>query len=282
MGFGNGQNYLLAWWLELFTRGGGSGANWNGAFQDYRNGKWNFSSNRVYMDFIELLLEWKQKGYIYPNSMSSSDEEARAFFERGKFGMTVGMAANETAWTQHGFTDYSVTTLPTPGATPQGYFYNLGGGYMWAISAGTKHPAETWAWFDWLHSSATGKRMVQADQEVSAFPANNNPATIKFKPFAEYVAMAKLDILCPSPAKRNPELGHVVQNPVSPDINDVMAGIYTGQIGNIQSALSALDDRYLAALNAGIAQAQKQGHKVSFNDYVFPDWDLTKPYTAQN
>src|SRR5207302_974623 len=105
-----------------------------------------------------------------------------------------------------------------------------------------------------------GKRMVQAGVEVSIFPAANSAASIQFKPFADYAAMTKLDLLCPSPAKRNPQTAYVVQNAVSPDINDVLAGIYTGQLGNIQSVLSALDDRYLAALNTGIAQAQKQGH----------------------
>ncbi len=281
MGFGNGQNFILAWWLEIFTRGAGSGASTNATFQDYRTGKWGFGTNRAYMDFIQLLLDWKKKGYIYPNSMSSSDEEARAFFERGKFGMTVGGVWNQVEWSQHNFTDYSLTTLPSPSTTRQGYFYNQGGGATWAISGKTKHPEEAWAWFNWLHSPDTGKRWVQAGEDISTFPQDNNPAYVKFKPFSEYVAASKLNLLCPDPTKRNPQTAFVVQNAVSPDINDVIAGIYTGQIGNPQSALSALGDRYLAELNKGIAQAQKQGHKVSFNDFVFPDWDLTKPYNMK-
>ena len=48
---------------------------------------------------------------------------ARAFFERGKFGMTVGGVWNQPEWTQHKFTDYSLVTLPSPTATPKGYYY---------------------------------------------------------------------------------------------------------------------------------------------------------------
>ena len=57
---------------------------------DSRVGKWTYASDRNYADVIALLLSWKKNGYIYPNSMSISDEQARAYFERGQFGMTIG------------------------------------------------------------------------------------------------------------------------------------------------------------------------------------------------
>jgi ABC-type glycerol-3-phosphate transport system substrate-binding protein len=276
LGFGNSQNFILAWWLELFVRGAGAPG---GAYSlDNRVGKWTYATDRNYMDVIDLLLEWKNKGYFYPNSMSISDETARAFFERGKFGMTVGGVWNQAEWTQHHFTDYSLVTLPTPGATPKGYFYYTPGGHFIAISAKTKHPDEAWAWFDWIYSPAAGKRWVEMGEDLSIFPEDDNPKFIKFKPFAEYVATRKYNLPGPDPSVRNPQTSHVIQGAVHPDVNDLMAGIYTGQIKDIKGALASLAARYQKALTDGIVQARKQGYKVSLRDYIFPDWAITKPY----
>jgi ABC-type glycerol-3-phosphate transport system substrate-binding protein len=276
LGFGNSQNFILAWWLELFVRG--AGAPGGADSLDNRVGKWTYATDRNYMDVIDLLLEWKNKGYFYPNSMSISDETARAFFERGKFGMTVGGVWNQAEWTQHHFTDYSLVTLPTPGATPKGYFYYTPGGHFIAISAKTKHPDEAWAWFDWIYSPAAGKRWVEMGEDLSIFPEDDNPKFIKFKPFAEYVATRKYNLPGPDPSVRNPQTSHVIQGAVHPDVNDLMAGIYTGQIKDIKGALASLAARYQKALTDGIVQARKQGYKVSLRDYIFPDWAITKPY----
>jgi ABC-type glycerol-3-phosphate transport system substrate-binding protein len=279
LGFGNGQNFILAWWLELFVRGaGGVGGAYS---QDYRTGKWTYATSRAYTDFIDLLLEWKNKGYIYPDAMSSSDEEARAFFERGKFGMTVGGTWNQVEWTQHNFTDYSLMTLPTPNAKPEGYFTSAPGGTSWFISAKAKDPDACWAWFDWLTGVDAAKRSVQMGEGISVYPQANNPSLAPNKIFAQYLQTTSLDLPGPNPPQRNPAAGYVVQASISPDINDVLAGIYTGQISDIQSSLSDLAGRYLDSFNKGLVQAQQQGHKVSFSDFVFPDWNPLKPYITK-
>jgi hypothetical protein len=46
----------------------------------------------------------------------------------------------------------------------------------------------------------------------------------------------------------------------------------------MSGALSALEDRRNKALADGVKQAQAKGAKVSLADYVFKDWDPTKPY----
>src|SRR5581483_8339199 len=113
-------------------RGAGSPG---GAYdKDYRTGKYTQGTDRNYQDFINLLLEWKQRGYIYPDSASITDEISRAYFERGKFGMLPGGVWNQVEWTQHKFTDYSLVTLLSPTETPKGYFYYTPGGTMFAAS----------------------------------------------------------------------------------------------------------------------------------------------------
>lgn len=268
--------------LELFVRGAGSPG---GAYdKDYRTGKYTQGTDRNYQDFISLLLEWKQRGYIYPNSASITDEISRAYFERAKFGMLPGGVWNQVEWTQHKFTDYSLVTLLSPTETPRGYFYYTPGGLMWAASGKTKHPDETMAWLDWLYSPEAGKRWTQQfNEDLSIYAANNDPKQIKFAPFAQFVATTSSIRLGPDPYTRNPANSQVVINPVSPSISDVMTGIYTGQIkqGDIASTLLDLQNRYQAALDSGIDQAIKKGVKVSHDDWVFPDWDPTKDYVTK-
>lgn len=276
LGFGNGAFNLLRWWLEIFIRGAGSPGGADGL--DLRVGKYTYSSDRTYTDFLSLWTEWKKKGYFYPSSMNISDEAARAFFELGRFGMTVGGVWNQPEWTKHHFVSYNLTTLPSPQVTKKGYFYYTPGGMFIAISPQTKHPDKAWAWFDWIYSPEAGKRWVAMGEDLSVFQQNNDPGSIKFKPFAQYVGMHNYSLPGPDISIRNPQLSHVIIPPIKPDIGDVLANIYTGQIGDIQSALSEVADRSQEALENGIKKAQQQGYKVSINDYIFSDWAITQPY----
>jgi len=277
LGFGNGSFPILPWWVEVFVRAAGSPGGSTGP--DLRTGKFTFGSDRNYMDFAELLISWNRKGYFFPSSISISDEIARAYFERGKFGMTIGGVWNQAEWTQHGFTDYSLTTLVGPAEKRAGYFYSSPGGTLMAVSAQTKHADEAWAWFDWFYGVDAGKSWVQEyNEDLSVHPQNNDPRKIHFRPFAEYVAMESLSIPGPGASIRNPAQAFVVVNPVQPDLGTILTGIYTGQIKGVQAAFMDLDTRLQGALEQGVKQAQQQGHKVSLDDYVFPGWDITKPY----
>jgi ABC-type glycerol-3-phosphate transport system substrate-binding protein len=277
LGFGNGSFPILPWWVEVFVRPAGSPGGATGP--DLRTGKYTFGTDRNYLDFAHLLVSWNKKGYVFPSSLSISDEIARAYFERGKFGMTVGGVWDQAEWTQHGFTDYTLTTLVGPHEKRAGYFYSYPGGINLAISSHSKHPDQAWAWFDWFYSVDAGRRWVQEyHEDISVYPQNNDPHKINFRPFAEYVGMQDLAIPGPGASIRNPAEAFVVVNPVQPDFGTILTGLYTGQISDARTALLDLDGRMQNALDQGIKQAQQQGHHVSIDDWVFPDWDITRPY----
>lgn len=279
LGFGNAQKGALPWLIELFCRGAGS----PGGTQtvDYRTGKWSYGSDRNYADFLALLLEWKNRGYLYPNSMSISDEQARAFFSMGRFGMIVGGVWNQAPWEEAGFKDYSLMTLPSPTGTPRGFFYGPPGGFLVGISAKAKDPDRAWAWLDWLYGAAAGKRWVQGGYGLSVYPENNDPAGVTSPTFKQYVAMAGTALVGPVPEIRNPQLTKVEVAPVQPDLPDVAAGIYTGQLKDVPQALKELEDRLNGALNEAVTKARGQGVKAGMDDYVFADWDIAKPYTTK-
>lgn len=289
LGFGAGGGGSVTNWVDLFIRAagvpggafGGTGGTWYDGF-DYRVGKYTFSSDRNWEDFISLFLQWKQKGYFYPNSMSITDETARAYFERGKFGMIVGGVWNQPEWTTHKFTNYSLTTLVGPTTTRKGFYYHTPGGQEFAISAQTKYPEEAWQWFNWLYSDAAEQRWVQTyNEDLSIFPNLNDPSKIKFKPFAEYVSNAPLNLTYPNPNVRNPDTSKVIFNSLSPNLNDAIVGLWTGQLHDMKAALSDLEGRANSAIQKAISQAQTNGAKVSINDYTYPDWDITKDYITK-
>ena len=219
---------------------------------------------------------------MYPDSLSISDEVARAYFERGKFGMTVGGVWNQSEWTQHQFTDYSLTTLIPPNASQQTMFPTKPGGQFVAISSKTKYQDEAWAWFDWLYSVDAGKRWVQMGEDISVFPQDNNPAYNTFKPFSQYVATAKYSVPGPDPTIRNPETSYVSPQTVTPAMSDIVTGYYTGQIGDLQGALSTFADKSQQAMTTALSLANQQGHKVSIDDYIFPDWNPKKAYITKS
>jgi ABC-type glycerol-3-phosphate transport system substrate-binding protein len=247
-----------------------------------RAGKYTLASDRNYEDFINLFLEWKQKGYFYPDSMSNTDEIARVNFEHGKFGMTVGGIWCEPEWTTHKFTNYHLTTLPSPTGTPKAFYTHSPGGQQWAISAKTKHQEESWQWFNWLYSEDAGRRWVQDyNEDLSVFKELNDATKIRFKPFAEYVAIADMNKASPDVNVHNPETSKVVVNSITPNLNDVMVGLWTGQIHDVKTALSDLAGRAQTAFEKAISQAQANGAKVSIADWTFSDWDVAKDYVTK-
>ncbi len=277
LGFGNSSFDILPWWVEIMVRGAGSPGG-NGG-QDLRTGKYTFGSDRNYKDVLDLIMEWKSKGYFYPSSLSISDEIARAYFERGKFGMTVGGVWNQPEWTDHKFTDYTLTSLIGPQEKPKSYFYSQPGGTLFAINANAKDPEAAFKWFSWLYSPEAGKRWVQKfNEDLSIFPADDDPSKISFKPFGEYVALRDLVLPGPQPWIKNPHTSQVVVNPVTPNFGNITTGIYSGQIKDTGKALTDLDGKMQQALETGIKQAQGKGLKVSLSDYAFSDWDPTKAY----
>jgi ABC-type glycerol-3-phosphate transport system substrate-binding protein len=282
LGFGNSANFALAWWIELFCRGAGAVGGTNSL--DYRVGKWTYGSDRNYADFLALFLDWKKRGFIFPTSMSISDEQARAFFAQGKFGMIVNGVWSQTTWTEAKFTDYSLVTLPSPIETRQGNFYYGQGSSsrLFGISAKTKNPDAAFAWLDWLYSKDAGRRWVKAGLGLSVYPETNDPSLVTFAPFAQYVATSTTNLPGPDPKVRNPDVAKVKVTAVKPDINDVAAGLYTGQLKDVGAALSELDGRLNNAQADAVAAAAAAGAKVSMADYVFSDWDPTKPYQTKH
>jgi len=85
----------------------------------------------------------------------------------------------------------------------------------------------------------------------------------------------------PEPTIRTPALANVQQTLVGPAPDDILVGVLSGQISDIDAALTDLDARKLQALETGVADAQAAGLEVSLDDYLFPDWNPTEDFVTE-
>ncbi|MEV0588800.1 substrate-binding domain-containing protein [Nonomuraea sp. NPDC050310] len=282
LGFGNSAFPIIPWWVNFFVNGSGTPATLPSSTPgglDPRTGKFTLRTESPYLDFLALFLEWRDKGYIFPQSLSIDDEISRQHFARGKFGMIVGGVWNQPGWTDLGFTDYTTVTMVPQDGRRKSFFYRGAGSVHLAVSATTKHPDEAWEWFKWWYGQQAGTRFVQELKGgVSIHPEANDPSKIDFAPFAQFVAGAELVLPGPQPSLRNPATIHVVPKPVTPSFEDICTGLYTGQIKDMRAALTKLNEDLEKEFVKALDKAVQEGHKVSRDDYVFADWDLGKPY----
>lgn len=281
IGFGNSAFDLLSWWVQVFCQ---AESVTHGLVLDLRVGKYTMGSDQVLADFCQLLTQWKKKGYIFPSAMSIDDETARVQFARGAFGMTVGGAWNIPGWKSDGFTDYAMTTRIGQGATPKYFAYSAPGGATLVMNAKAADKESSAAWIKWLNGPDAGKRWSQEYANgISIYPAANDPAGAKDQNFKNYLQVIQGQTLPgPQPGVRNPDTAKVQPEAITPAAGDVLAGIYTGQLKDITAAFKDLEKHSNQNQAKAIAAAVKKGAKVSADDYVFDDWDPTKPYAYDN
>jgi ABC-type glycerol-3-phosphate transport system substrate-binding protein len=279
-GFGDKQKFSLPWQMMMVQNSGAPGGT---SGLDTRTGLSTWASNPAYAQWINFFMGMKDDGSIVPNAMSMDDEMARAAFADGKFGMIVGGVWNQAGWakTNPDFKDYTLTQLPYGGEAQSSYFYRTPGGYGWAVSAQTKHPEEAWLWFNWLNSKPASERWVKAGQGVRVYPDVNEPDYAPTPQFAEFLKLAQTDVrLAPAPGQQHPAMNDVKTQPTKPDIQDILEGVYTGQITDVKSALKDLESRENAQLQLAIKDAQSRGVKVDAGWWKVADWDITRDYTG--
>ncbi|TAK33974.1 MAG: sugar ABC transporter substrate-binding protein [Chloroflexota bacterium] len=277
-GFGNKQKFALPWQMMMAQNAGAADAQTG---FDARVGQYAWASNPVYGNWIKFFLGMKEDGSIIPNAMSMDDEMARASFADGKFAMLVGGSWNMTGWkkTNPNFQDYAVAQMPYDGQEQASYFYTSPGGKGWAISSQTKHPEETWLWFQWLNSKDAAVRWVQAGQGLRVQPEANQLEYAPTQQFAQFMKLAQNDVkMAPAPGLQHPEMNQVKQQAVQPNIQAILEGLYTGQIKDYKSALQDLEKRQNAELARAIQDAQARGTKLDTSWWTVKDWDLTKDY----
>jgi len=282
-GWSGTQTWAQGWWWwncqlsnHFYSVGGLDGFN-------PITGKFEWSTNACIKQDAQALIKMRDAKLIYPDA-SLDDEGARAKFAEGGFAHLIGGSWVIAGWAQThpNFKDYTATTLPLVGtAQPGGYFYKGPGGQKFAIYSKSKHPNESWELIKWLYGPSLGKAWADKGNGLTYFTPGKADQYATNDAWKNIFAMIPLNIDGPQPALRNPNVSKVQFTLNGPDPNAVLSGIYTGQITDVDAALKDLDARMTTALNNGIQDATTAGTKVSLDDFIFKDWDPTKPYLTK-
>lgn len=276
------QSNVYHWPIWMAQLSGAPGGE-NGL--DYRTGEYTLGKNPVYRQVVDLIGTLRDEDLILPESGSIEDEALRVLFAQNKFGMYLNgnWIANSFKDIDPNFTEYTITHVPLFGTTtPKSFFYSRPGGQAFGIAAKSPNAEAAWEWYRFMHSPEAGVIWVRGGNGLSVHAEANKPEYFPNAALGRHAVLGtELTRVGPFPALRNPEFGQVkITNP-NPGIQDVMQGLYTGQIADVDTALADLDRRWTEARAQAIADAQAAGAQVSVEDWVFPDWELTENYMTK-
>jgi len=226
----------------------------------------------------------RDEGLIHPETVALAidDEAARVLFATHQFAHLIAGDWVIGGWanTNPEFSEYRIVGLPLAGVEEQGGAFTYGPGGRWfGISADTEHPEEAWEWFKFLHSPEFASIWIKYNDEGLY---RMDPEEYATTPIREDIANLNLRAVAgPSLSLINPDTAQVVFTLQGPTQDDIVMGVFSGQLPDINAALTDLQERYQAAFDAGLADAQAAGQEVTVEDYILPDWNPPEPYVFE-
>lgn len=260
-----------------------------GGEKNLRTGEYQ-QSHPLLKAAIELLLAIKDDGSIVPGYLNLSQDLEISRHSQGRTGLLLQGSWCISKWKKDNPDfDYSVAMPPTG---DDKVFHHAsfaeGTAAPYIVYAESKQREVAGELLSYL-GGVDGQAVMTVLSEgalVSELPEANEKSDQAVEFPAAVTAYRKLfgELLVQQPLAEfvNPEVGRVTMEvkPVLPALDDVVEGIFTGQVTDIDKALRELQDKSNAGLDAAIAAAVKKGAKVSRDDYKFPNWDPEKDYTS--
>ena len=256
---------------------------------DYRTGEYTFTDPRLEAA-IELLLQVKSDGSIYPGYLSLNDATSRARMPQRVAGMIFDGPWDIPAWPViNPHYDFDIALPPMPDNRKPHYLaYQEVGANSPFLYAKSKHKDIAGQIFSYMGSQAGQRAMMEITKGnlTSVMPDVNTAAQesslLDAKAKTAYGYANEVLRLAPLPQIRNPATADalLLQQPVVPTYPTVVQGIFSGQVKNIPKALKSLQSSYEKSLDDAIKAAQKKGSKVSRDDWKFRNWHPTQNYTA--
>jgi multiple sugar transport system substrate-binding protein len=251
---------------------------------NYKTGEYNYNTPE-YAAAIELILAIQDDGSFFPGTASLDNPGARGRMPQGVASMILQGPWNIVPWTQEN-PDFHLGVAMTPQMHPDTIYpvtYGPGGSNTWAYFSETKLGAVVGDIFNymgtvdgqaaWGHFVGAGDppQFPEALEQIQLDPLSQKALEFGFE----------WSRLRPEPSVRNPEVQQVYfeEKPLTPSWNDVMVGLFTGQLDDVPKTMQDLQDRATAERERAIKAAQDKGAHVSHDDFVFADWDPMQDYT---
>ncbi|MDQ6671907.1 MAG: extracellular solute-binding protein [Chloroflexota bacterium] len=270
---------------EMAGAHGGVLSGSNGGEFNYQTGQFNFTSDE-YTSAVELLLAIKSDGSIFPGSVSLDAPGARGRMPQGLAAMILQGPWNIPIWTKQAADFHLGLNLP-PLRDPKNVWpltYGPGGSNTWYYASTSQLSGvvgDVFAYIGTLEGQTMWAHYDPAG-DPAAFP--DALAKAQLDPLSAKAAKLAQDHtrLRPDPAVKNNDVFKVFEalQPPTPNVNDTLVGLFTGELTDVKRTMQELQDRMNASLETALKVAQQRGANVSRDDFVFADWDPAKDYTS--
>jgi ABC-type glycerol-3-phosphate transport system substrate-binding protein len=171
-------------------------------------------------------------------------------------------------------------------ATPQHFYAATPASTFMSISStAAEDPTKleaVWKWYKYIYSPEFATVWSENGNGLSIFTPGD-PTQYATQQNAGYFATASRFAAHPEPqlANRNPEIGQLQQTLIGPSELDILIGIYSGQITDIEGALADLDARNQEAFATGLADAAAAGVPITVEDFIVRDWVPNESYPVK-
>jgi multiple sugar transport system substrate-binding protein len=285
-----GKDGLAATVAGLATTVGWSGSlnSWPG--MDMKTGKYSYDADEILQAF-EFLQKLVKDKLVVPGFLTLLDKDARDQFSAGKSAMMFVGPYSLPAWKQNA-PDWKYDVGRLPSADGSDYvvpFAETGANSVWVYRK-TKVPKAVGQILAYMGSPDGQKNAVILSQgnfeslQTAANEAANRDA--KLDPNATKCSdlAHKIMHMIPQVELRNPDVAKVklALKPVTPIWQDLMQGLFTGDLSNPKAQFAKYNSALDKALDTAIAAAKKKGSTVTRDDFVFPNWDRNTDYTADD
>ena len=279
-----------------FANAGGPGANFvstlaeiagaHGGEFNWLTGDFNYTSDQ-FLGAIELMQAMNDDRSVMPGMASITDTDVRAKFPEGQIGTYISGTWNVSIW-EAAAPDfaYGVASAPVPNegeAWPLSKVPGTGEGYV--VYSGSDYKPVAGALLRYIGSLEGNVALKEISKSINpvAFPEADKLVS------ASDIGKAALALnesqlrFAPHPAVRNVDTTQVEmkRRALTPGLNDIVNGIFSGQVEDPKAAMQDLQDRANAELERAIKEAQDEGAQVSRDDWKFSNWDPKQDYTIE-
>lgn len=279
------QNNALPNVITAFANFAGAiGGALNGVPFNFKTGEFNVAAPE-FIGAAELILAIKDDGSTFPGMASLDNPGARGRMPQGLAAMIIQGPWNILAWTEQN-PDFHLGVALTPQKDPAHIIplsNGPGGSNTWSFFSKTKLGqviGDVFNYMGTLEGQSAWAHFVGAG-DPPAFP--DVLKNIKLDPLSQTALelAQKYTRLRPDPSVRNPDVQQVqlAFKTLTPSYNDVVVGLFTGQLKDVKQSFTDLQERAEKELDRAIGEAKGKGAKVSREDFVFADWDPTQDYT---
>jgi multiple sugar transport system substrate-binding protein len=250
---------------------------------DWHTGKYQYDTE-PYVKVLEFLLKFKEQGSLYPASISIDARNARARWAAGNIGMfldgpwNIGSLVNAYPEAVP-FTD--VAWVPVPDKESSGRVYVNPAGVDFFLTSHSKHPEIAAEFFLGLTSESYYMDLALGQDQPPLDMSAIEKSDVHYSYIKVNDMYSKYIRVRPVPEIGNPAVANVIteMKDVHPDLGEIIQGVFSGAIKDIQGALTEYNDAITAERDRAIAAVQAQGKDISLDAWIFPNWNPDKDFT---